>query len=159
VEHRLGDGVVESAVPAMPAEPQKSIKILVLITEDPETAMLIRRAKRVSDFLGAECFAVAVQAAGDLTGVSGKEREALERHLNFARNLHIETRIIEGEDTASALVDFAHRNEITQMFLTQPPERKWTLPLLSRNLVQRVVQLAKDVQIVIVSRHDTPEHL
>jgi two-component system sensor histidine kinase KdpD len=159
VEHRLAEGGVEGAAPASPAAPHKAIRMLVLITEDPETAMLIRRSKRVSDFLGAECFAVAVQPSGDLTGLPGPEREALERHLNFARNLHIETRIIEGEDTASALVDFAHRNEITQMFLTQPDESRWKLPLLSRNLVQRVVQLAKDVQIVIVSRRDTPERL
>ncbi|MCX6621685.1 MAG: histidine kinase [Acidobacteria bacterium] len=33
-------------------------KILIVVTADPATAMLIRRAKRVSDFLGAECFAV-----------------------------------------------------------------------------------------------------
>ena len=119
--------------------------------------MLIRRAKRLSDFLSAECFAVAVQPTGDLSSLSAKDREAIERHLNFARNLHIETRIIEGEDVASSLVDFAHRNEVTQMYLAQPPESKWIAPLLSRNLVQKVVRLAKDVQIVIVSRRDTPD--
>jgi two-component system sensor histidine kinase KdpD len=153
VEHRIGDGATPT-----PAEARKRNKILVLITAEPETAMLIRRAKRVSDFMSAECFAVSVQPSGDLSGLSRTDREALERHLNFARNLHIETRIIEGEDVASALVDFAHRNEVTQMFLTQPPESK-LIPLLSRNLVQKVVRLAKDVQIVIVSRRDAPERV
>src|SRR5579862_8461626 len=81
-------------------------KILVLVTADPQTAMLIRRAKRVSDFLNAECFAVTVQPTGDLSELSEKDREAIERHLNFARNLHIETRILEGEEVAFALVDF-----------------------------------------------------
>src|SRR5215471_7190694 len=151
VEHRIGNGAAASAV-----GPRKRNKILVLITEEPAAAMLIRRAKRVSDFLSAECFAVAVQPAGDLTGLSKNDRDAIERHLNFARNLHIETRIIEGDDMARALVDFAHRNEVTQIFLTQPPESKW-IPLLSRNLVQKVVQLAKDMQIVIVSRRNGPE--
>ncbi|MBV8845490.1 MAG: histidine kinase [Bryobacterales bacterium] len=150
VEHRLGDA--GAASPAQQPLSGRLHKILVLITEDPETAMLIRRARRVSDFLSAECFAVAVQPAGDLSGLSQKEREAFEKHLNFARNLHIETRIIEGDDVARALVDFAHRNEITQIFLAQPLESKWVLPLISRNLVKRVVELAKDVQIVIVSR-------
>ncbi len=128
----------------------KHNKILVLATAEPQTAMLIRRAKRVSDFLSAECFAVAVQPAGDLSELSEKDREALERHLNFARNLHIETRILEGTDLASALVDFARRNQITQIFLAQPRERV-RIPLLSRDLVQRIVRLAKDMQIVIVS--------
>ena len=109
--------------------------------------MLIRRAKRVSDFLSAECFAVAVQPTGDLSELSEKDREAMERHLNFARNLHIETRILEGTDVASALVDFARRNQITQIFLAQPRERVWipwlSWVLLSRDLVQRIVRLGQ----------------
>src|SRR5579863_9482181 len=134
--------------------PSKHNKILVLATADPQTAMLIRRAKRVSDFLSAECFAVAVQPTGDLSELSPTDREALERHLNFARNLHIETRILEGTDVASTLVDFARRNQITQIFLAQPREGMW-IPLLSRDLVQRIVRLAKDMQIVIVSNRET----
>jgi two-component system sensor histidine kinase KdpD len=132
----------------------KHNKILVLATADPQTAMLIRRAKRVSDFLGAECFAVAVQPTGDLSELSEKDREALDRHLNFARNLHLETRILEGTDVAFALVDFARRNQITQIFLARPPEGM-RIPLLSRDLVQRIVGLAKDMQIVIVSDRET----
>ena len=85
--------------------------------------MLIRRAKRVSDFLGAECFAVAVQPTGDLTGLAEPDREAIEQHLNFARNLHIETRILEGDDVAAMLVDFARRNQVTQIYVTRPREK------------------------------------
>src|SRR5262249_52736991 len=95
-------------------------KLLVLVTAAPETAMVIRRAKRVGDFLGAECFAVAVQPSGDLSSLSEADRESIERHLNFARNLHIETRILEGHDSAPVLVDFARRNKITQIFLSRP---------------------------------------
>ena len=53
--------------------PSKHHKILVLVTADPKTAMVIRRAKRVSDFLGAECFAVAVQPTGDLSRLADSE--------------------------------------------------------------------------------------
>jgi len=132
-------------------------RILVLITADPRTAMLIRRAKRVSDFLDAECFAISVQASGDLSTLAESDREAVSRHLNFARNLHIETRVLEGEDTAATLVDFARRNQITQIFLARPADRQ-RLPQLSRNLVQRVVALGKDMQIVIVSERQPVMH-
>jgi two-component system sensor histidine kinase KdpD len=128
-------------------------RILVLVTADPQTAMLIRRAKRVGDFLDAECFAVAVGPSGDLSNFPECDRDAVSRHLNFARNLHIETRILEGEDVASTLVDFAHRNQITQIFLARPHGRRW-FPGLSRTLIQRVVALAKDTQIVIVSERE-----
>lgn len=127
-------------------------RILVLVTPAPETAMLIRRAKRVSDFLGAECYAVCVQKGGDLAGLQQDEREEVERHLNFARNLHLETRILEGQDVAATVVEFARRNHITQVFLARP--RSQSRPCLRRDLLQQIVQSASDMQIVIVSERE-----
>src|SRR5262249_40100891 len=140
VEHRIGDD---------PPEVHTHHKILVLVTSHPKSAMVIRRAKRVSDFLGAECVAVAIQPSGDLSGLSAADREATERHLNFARNLHIETRILEGDDPAATLVDFGRRNQATQIFLTRPGRKAWSP--FSRDTAQRVLDLAKDMLIVIVS--------
>jgi K+-sensing histidine kinase KdpD len=150
VEHRLETGAAGDGAAPVAAAGAPRVKIVVLVTATPETVMLIRRAKRVSDFLGAECFAVTVQPTGDLNGLGPRDREAIEKFLNFARNLHIETRILEGSDPASALVDFAHRNGIQQIFLAKPRERVW-IPLVSRDVVQRVVEQAKDMQVVVVS--------
>jgi two-component system sensor histidine kinase KdpD len=133
-------------------------KILVLVTADPETAALIRRAKRIGDFLDAECFAVAVQPTGDLSRLPEDDRDAVERHLNFARNLHLETRVVEGADAAAALVEFARRNQVTQIFVARPREKPRWLPALSKNIVQRIVGLAKDMQVVIVSKPDRVMH-
>jgi two-component system sensor histidine kinase KdpD len=118
--HELEHRVAESGLSDEEArnERQKPHKILVLVTEHPLTAMLIRRAKRIGDFLRGECFAVAVQRPGHGENLSDSDRETLHRHLNFARNMRIETRILEGEDVARALVDFARRNQITQIFLS-----------------------------------------
>src|SRR5665213_278279 len=126
VEHRMVDGEarLQPSNGALGGV-AKHHKILVLVTANPKTAMVIRRAKRVSDFLGAECFAVAVQPSGDLSGLGAEDRDAIERHLNFARNLHIETRILEGDDVALSLVDFGRRNQVTQIFLTRPPRKTW----------------------------------
>jgi two-component system sensor histidine kinase KdpD len=148
VEHRMVDDHLSSDGTSV--GPRKHHKILVWVTANPKTAMVIRRAKRVSDFLGAECFAVAVQPSGDLSGLPAGDREAVERHLNFARNLRIETRILEGDEVASTLVDFGRRNHVTQIFLTRPRRKAWS-PALSRDPLQRVIDLAKDMQIVIVS--------
>ena len=151
VEHRFaGPDRHVQADGATSVRSHKHHKILVLVTSNPKSAMLIRRAKRVSDFIGAECFAVAVEATGDLAGLPQPEREAVEQHLNFARNLHIETRILEGEGVASTLVDFGRRNQVTQIYLTRPAPRAW-LPGLSQDPAQKIVNMAKDMQIVIVS--------
>jgi two-component system sensor histidine kinase KdpD len=157
VVHRTAaDGAPQTSSGAA-AEPQVHHKLLVLVTADPRTAMVIRRAKRVGDFLGAECFAVAVEPTGDLSTLAAPERETVAQQLNFARNLHIETRILEGDDVALTLVDFARRNQITQIFLARPSARQWPLPLLSRDLVQKIVNIARDMQIVIVAEREPIE--
>jgi two-component system sensor histidine kinase KdpD len=153
VEHRMADDQARNSPPSEHVGLRKHHKILALVTADPKAAMVIRRAKRVSDFLGAECFAVAVQPTGDLSGLAAEERDAIERHLNFARNLHIETRVLEGDDAASTLVDFGRRNGVTQIFLTRPYRKVW-IPAFSRDPAQRVIDLAKDMLIVIVSDRD-----
>jgi RNA polymerase sigma factor (TIGR02999 family) len=127
-------------------------KILVYLTADPKTAMVIRRAKRVSDFLGGDCLAIAMQETDDLSDLNPPEREVLQKHLNFARNLHIETHLLKGDD-ASTLVDSARENGVTQIFLTRPRRRGWPR-LISRDAVQQIIDLAKDMQIVIVSDRD-----
>jgi two-component system sensor histidine kinase KdpD len=153
IEHR----VIQEELPGFMPDPGESRathhKILIFVTASPETAMVIRRARRVSDFLGAECFAVTVQPSGDLSGMGEGDREQVERHLNFARNMRIESRILEGKDRAQTLVDFARRNQITQIFLARPHEPSW-IPLGSGRVLQKIVRLARDMQVVIVSERE-----
>jgi two-component system sensor histidine kinase KdpD len=129
-------------------------RILVYVTADPSSAMVIRRAKRMADYLQADCFAVAVQRHEDLRDLTTVEREALERHLNFARHLHVEARLLEGENVADSLVDFARRNGVTQLFLARPKDRGLRT-IVRRNLAQQVVQLARDMQVTVVAERET----
>ncbi len=125
-------------------------RILILVTPDPATAMLIRRGKRVADYLHADCFAVAISREIDLHDMPARDRELVEHHLNFARNLHIETRVLQGQDVAKTLVEFAHLNGVTHLFLARPQPSQW--PALSRrSLVQQVVHLARDMQVTIAA--------
>jgi K+-sensing histidine kinase KdpD len=127
-------------------------KVLIHLTPDPKTAMVTRRAKRVSDFLGVECLAVLITPAGDLTGLAESERQALEKHLVFARNLQINAQMLKG-NSASVLVDFARQNGVTQVFVTRPRSRtRWRFGL--HDPVQEIIDLARDMQIVIVSDRD-----
>jgi two-component system sensor histidine kinase KdpD len=125
-------------------------RILVHITNHPSTAILLRRGRRVADYLRADCFAVYVSNRGDLSELSGPDRESVQKHLNFARNLHIETRVLQGQNVAATLVGFAHRQNITQVFLTRPRHSHFTIPRPG-NLVSQVLRLARDTQVTIVA--------
>ncbi len=130
-------------------------RILIFITADPNAAMLVRRGKRVADYLHTACFAVAVHNGADLSDLPAREREAIERHLNSARNLHIETRILEGKDIAQTLVEFARLNGITQMFVNRPGKDSPFRGSLWR-LVEDLVRLAKDMRITVVAERTRP---
>ncbi len=137
------DARLPDAVQSEPDRPGREERILVSIPDDPSAAILIRRARRVADYLGAECFAVHV-ASG-----SGRS-QTVERTLNFARNLHIETRILEGADTAAALVEFARVHKITQIFVERPRYTgfRW---FLGKHLIHRIVRLARDMEVTVVA--------
>ena len=124
-------------------------RILIYVTPDPSSAMLIRRGRRMADYLGADCFAVGVLAPrGDHR--ADERVDAVETHLNFARNLHIEARILEGADPAETIVDFARRNRITQILLSRPKHRSWGI-LLGTDLIPRIVRKAKDIRVIVLA--------
>jgi two-component system, OmpR family, sensor histidine kinase KdpD len=154
IEHRVAAGCEDSAAAHDALQKQdRKHRILLLVTADPKTAMLIRRAKRVSDYLDAECFAVVVHASGTIDAMPEADREAVEKLMTFARNMRIETRILKGNDVAQTLVDFARLNQITQIFLARSRGRS-LLPLWQGRLLQRIVRLASDMQVVIVSERE-----
>jgi len=127
--------------------------ILILITEDPSSAALIRRGKRVADYVQAECLAVCILREGDLQNIDVAQREAVEKHMKFARNLQIEPSMLQGDDVAQTLVEFARAHKVTQIFIARPQQQKWPLAF-GRGLVERVVRLAHDIQVTIVAeRH------
>jgi two-component system, OmpR family, sensor histidine kinase KdpD len=133
------------------APPPGKSRILVYVTPEPSAMVLLRRARRMADYLRAECMAVHV------TGVSSSPdaNEHLERILNFARNLHIETRVIEGagataRHVAHSLIEFARINQITQVLLARPSYGGLRL-FPARNLIHQIVGLAHDMEVLVIA--------
>jgi two-component system sensor histidine kinase KdpD len=142
------DGAAPSPVPA--GTPRRKECILICIDERPASIVLIRRGRRVADYLRAECLAIYVSRDASLAGLSLEDREAVERHLGFARNLRIHTEIVEGLDLAAAVVQFAHNHSVTQVFMGRSVSRNWKQRLHGTTL-ERVVRLARDIEITIVA--------
>lgn len=134
-----------------PPSPKVTVdRILIYVSAEASTAMLIRRGRRMADYLGANCFAVSVMPFQDRSRVPKHDRYAVEKHLNFAKNLHIEIRALEANDAAETIVDFARRNQITHILLSRP-RYSWRSRLLDTDFVLRVVRKAKDIRVIIVA--------
>jgi two-component system, OmpR family, sensor histidine kinase KdpD len=130
-------------------------RILIYVTTNSSTAVLIRRGRRMADYLNADCFAVCVVPPDGDQKLAVEDRDAIQRHLNFARTLHIDTRTLEGQDAAEALIDFARRNQITQILLSRPKYHWWDR-ILGTDLILRVVRSAKDIRVIIVAERSRP---
>src|ERR1039458_225145 len=125
-------------------------RILIYVSADASTSMLIRRGRRMADYLGADCFVVSVMSFRDRSRLPKHDRYAVEKHLNVARNLHIEIRVLEADDVAETIVDFARRNQITQILLSRR-NYSWWSRLLGTDFVLQVVRKAKDIRVIIVA--------
>jgi two-component system sensor histidine kinase KdpD len=142
----------EFALTAPAAKPSDEARerLLLVIEPDPASAALIRRGRRVADYLHADCLGVYVGEAADLRHLDDEVRDRLQRHLSFAQALQIETRVLEGPDLAETLVTFARQQRVTQIFILRQKDRtlrSW----LTEGLVQQIVNLAQDMQVTVVA--------
>ena len=124
--------------------------VVIYVSDDPSTAMLIRRGRRVADVTHAQCFAVVVADNGGVSKFPAAKREAVERHMNFARNLHIDTSVLTGDDHAKEIVDFARAHSARQIFLPRIVGTGMDR-LLGKSFVNRIVELAHDMEVTVVA--------
>src|SRR5262249_52544843 len=120
--------------------PQRAETILIHLTADPTTAMLIRRGRRVADFLQAECVAVYVAKDAQWSGLTADDRTAVEKHLGFARSLHIETAVLTGRDVSKSITDFARERKVTQLFIGRNSKD-----------ARRIVDRARDMVVTVAA--------
>jgi two-component system sensor histidine kinase KdpD len=138
LEERREELRAPEPVPTLARERKESI--LIWLTPHPSTAMLIRRGRRVADYLNSGCTAVFVARDGAMSELSPEDRAAVDRHINFCRNLRITPQLIESREPAKAVAQWAREHGITQIFVTRDaPE------------VRKLVNLSRDMQVTIVA--------
>ena len=144
VEERLSGSPASQEAAPLPAARREVV--LVCLTARPTAAMLIRRGKRVADYLKADCLALHVAAPGRAADCP----EAVQKHLGFARSLRIATHVVEGADAARAIAEFARSRGVTQIFMGRSAPARWYVPF-RRSVVRNLVRLARNIEITIVA--------
>jgi two-component system, OmpR family, sensor histidine kinase KdpD len=156
VEEKLSvvPGVEEGASAPAGSEPaRRHERILICLTGRPSSAILIRRGKRVADYLHADCLAIHVAQPNS---PFPDDREAVERHMSFARNLRIETRVVQAADVPLAITDFAREQAVTQIFAGRSAPQPWWRRH-RETMVQSIVRQARDMQVTIVAEQRRSE--
>jgi two-component system sensor histidine kinase KdpD len=131
---------LRTPLPARALQSDRREKIAIWLTPHPSTAMLIRRGRRVADYLDSECTALFVTKDSTMSDLTPEQRSAVDHHRNFCRNLRIPTEMITSNEPSKAVSGWAREHGVTQIFVTRDAPD-----------VQRLVQLARDMQVTIVA--------
>ncbi len=128
--------------------PWKSgLSLLVAMDFRHRSMRLLRWAKNLSYSMGAPIQAIYVETSHELTP---KEREQLDKNFNLAKQLGIPFRIITSNDRARAIVEFAQKENITQIIVGKPRVRNILSMFRLGNFVNRLIRFSGNIDVYIL---------
>ena len=128
--------------------PWKSgLHLLVTIDYRQQSTRLLRWAKNLSYSMGANIEAIYVETLHKLTP---KESEQLDKNINLAKQLGIKFRIITNYDVVKAIVNFAHKENVTHIIVGKPRVRNLISLLLLGNFVNRLIRYSGNIDVYIL---------
>ena len=127
-------------------------RILVAVTGAPGTDAVVRRAARIAARSKADLHTVHV-VSGEHNG--RRASDGLDALHKLADDLGAEWHVLEADEPARALVDFARQHQVTQIVLGSSRRSRWE-ELTKGSVVQRVLRFAADgdVDVHVIARRD-----
>jgi len=140
VDHQLRDYMQTQRI----SGPWKSSqRLLVAISQSPQSASLIRWARRMAYTMNASLIGVYVEKAKPL---SDFEKEQLAKNIKLAGELGAEIITTADEDVAQALVRVARIQNATQILLGKPHH----MFAIRKSLLDRVIEKSGDLDVYVV---------
>lgn len=122
-------------------------RLLVAVGASPFSERLIRLTRRQAGSLHASWLAVHVETGAAETD---DDRARLAANLTLARSLGGEVVSVAGENTATALLDIARRENVTQIVAGKPLGAPWWRRVFARSIADRLARESGDIDLVLV---------
>ena len=133
-------------------------RILVCINPKPQSAILIRAARRLSESLNAPWIAAYVETGRHIR-YSERERAHLEDNLRLAERLGAETAIVQGDlSTADDIIDFAVGNNVTKLMIGRPAYPAW-MEFFRGSLLNELARRSGTIDILVVTGGEKDQDL
>ncbi len=113
-------------------------RILVLIAGDPMAPALVRAGRRLADLMGDAPWTVTTVELSNRAPITPDRGRRIAEAFKLAEQLNGSTLVLTGEDLPGVILDYARRNNVTQIVLGKPPPRRLTR-LLGRDLAQALL--------------------
>ena len=145
----------EEGVPAPEEAGPQAIaeRLLALVTREPHSERVVRRAWRSAQRLDAELEVLVVRPPG--RAPSPEDRKRLEALRRLVAMLGARVRVEEGEDVAAVAIDVARELGVTYLLMGTPAQRRGlsrlSSPVSDRSLLGRLLQGLPGVDIRLVA--------
>lgn len=120
-------------------------RILVCITPRSSAALMIRRGRRQADRFHGELYVVHARQE-----LNAADRAVLEQNLELARGAGARVEVLDGGDPVHAILEFARRHGITQIFVGHGEPRG--LARLRASLIERLILDAEGIDVRVFPR-------
>ncbi len=117
-------------------------RILVCITPRSDAMAMIASGERNKERFHGELFVVYVRQPN----LSAEDQAAVDRYLTAAREAGASVEILGSSDPTAAIIEFARRNRITQIFIGHSLRRNWRDRLLG-DPVQQLIRSADGMDV------------
>lgn len=125
-------------------------RVVVALTGGAEGETLIRRAARIADrSAGGDLLAVHIVRSDGLTG--GASSASLAHQRALVESLSGSYHSVVGDDVATALTEFAHAENATQLVLGTSRRRRLERLLPGRGIGETIVELSQDIDVHMVT--------
>ncbi len=124
-------------------------RLLVCVGPSPDSARLVRAARRIAAGLRAPWVAASVEAT-TRPPTSDDDRARVEAHLRLAESLGAEVVRLSGLDVPGAILDFARRRNVTRIVLGKPRHARWR-DRLGGSLLDEIIRGSGDIEIHVLA--------
>ncbi|HET8539640.1 MAG TPA: sensor histidine kinase KdpD [Anaeromyxobacter sp.] len=124
-------------------------RILVCVGPAPDSARVVRAARRIAAGLRAHWVAASVEATAR-PPLGDDDRARIESHLRLAESLGAEVARLSGLEVAGTLLEFARRRNVTRIVLGKPRHARWR-DRVSGSLVDEIIRGSGDIEVHVLA--------
>jgi two-component system, OmpR family, sensor histidine kinase KdpD len=124
-------------------------RVLVCVSPSPESARLVRAARRLAARLQGSWIAVFVETPQHVS-LSALDRQRLADNLTLAEQLGAETLTLAAEEPAEKLLEYAKQRNVTKLVLGKPTHPRWR-DLVRPGFLDTLIRLSGDIDVYVIA--------
>jgi two-component system sensor histidine kinase KdpD len=117
-------------------------RILVCVTPRSSAREMIHRARRQADRFHGDLYVVYVEQ----DGLNEADQRLIRENLDYAHEAKARVELLSGDDPTEAILDFASKHGVTQIFVGHSNQNGWT-GRLRANPVERLIMEADGIDV------------